>query len=74
MKAVCPVGCVTHIKEPSALSYQIDTYIRGSPCVPGLIGSILCHSNLVNNYMVICKRSRYHNSNVVPYTLKENTV
>ena len=29
--------------------------------------------HIVNNYMVLCKRSRYHNSNEVPHTLQENT-
>ena len=66
-KAVGPVCCVMHVKEPSALNIAKEKGVR--PSVAGLIDSAPQH--LVNHYMVLCERSRSHNSNVVAHTLQE---
>ena len=68
-KAVGPVCCVTHVKEPSALIEKR----RGSPRCSWFDWQHIAPQHLVNHYMVLCKRSRSHNSNVVPHTLQENT-
>ena len=68
-KAVGPVCCVMHVKEPSALIEKR----RGSPRCSWFDWQHIAPQHLVNHYMVLCKRSRSHNSNVVPHTLQENT-
>ena len=68
-KAIGPVCCVINVKEPSALIEKR----RGSPRCCWFDWQNIAPQLLVNHYMVLCKRSRSHNSNIVPHTLQENT-
>ena len=54
-KAVCPVCCVTYLKEPSALIKMR----RGSPQCSWFDWQHIAQQHLVN----ICERSRPHDSN-----------
>ena len=65
-KAVGHVCCVTHAKEPSARLISKREGIR--PDVTGWIGRLqhIAPQHLVNHNIVLCKRSRPRNSNMVP--------
>ena len=61
----------TFISIARFLSFSF-TYLQVATCVLFLFGSLVSQ-HLVNHYMVVCKRSRSHNSNIVSHTLQENT-
>ena len=67
-KAVGPMCCVMHVKEPNALIEKR----RGSPRCSLFDRVNIMPQHLLNDCMVLCttKRSRSHNANVVPRTLQ----
>ena len=66
-KAVGPVCCVTHVKEPSALIEKV----KGFTLVFLVWSAAYCTTAPWNHCRVLCKWIRSHNSNKVPHTLQE---